>query len=268
LTRKVCFRWRSRAFSLCLLLASAFLPAVARAQPAAGASDTESREREAEAACSGGRLDEGVRILAELFALTDDGNYIFNQARCYQKNGRAAEALARFDMYLKRPDADPAAAARARQYVAELRAGPGPAPAPGPAAPRPAPLEIEAAPPPAPSIGGTLRVAGLATAGAGMLALGAATYFGLQIGPISREARQIADQKNPADAQKLRDVNARGDQAELLQWVFLGVGATAVSTGALLYYLGVRAQSGPDLALGVSPLLLPGGGGALLRLAY
>ena len=64
---------------------------------------------------------KGVRILAELFALTDDGNYIFNQARCYQKNGRSAEAIARFEMYLAPSDAEPAAAAAARQYIAELQ---------------------------------------------------------------------------------------------------------------------------------------------------
>jgi hypothetical protein len=246
---------------ICLALG---FPAAAGAQavsPAAQAADIETRDQEAEAACSAGRLEEGVRILAELFALTDDGNYIFNQARCYQKNGRSAEAVARFEMYLKRADAEPAAAARARQYIAELR----PAPAPS--------VTIaEEAPPPAPSsIGSTLRIAGLATAGAGLAALGVATWFGLQIAPISDDARKIREGNNPAEAGKLDELNTRGERAELLQWVFLGVGATAVSTGALLYYFGVRAQTGPGpsaVALRVTPLLLPGGGGAVLGFTY
>jgi tetratricopeptide (TPR) repeat protein len=245
------------ALTVTSCLASVLLPAVARSQPAPPAAEIERRDREAEAACSAGRLDEGVRILAELFALTDDGNYIFNQARCYQKNGRSAEAVARFEMYLERSDADPAGAAAARRYIVELQ------PAPAPA------VVLEQTPASTASIGRTLRIAGLSTAGTGLAALGAATYFGLQIAPTMDRAKAIAMRNDPNEADLLRETNASGKRAELLQWVFLGVGATAVTTGALLYYLGVRAQSGrEDLALRVAPLLRPGAAGAVLHLTY
>ncbi len=258
-------------------------PAVGRAQGGGDGAQLEARHREAEAACSSGRLEEGVRILAELFAQTDDGNYIFNQGRCYQKNGHHAEALARFQMYLRRSDADPAAATRARQLILELQGLPA-APAPSPAASAPPPTGLappagraeaaEGSPPElgarleVPSIGRTLRVAGLVTTGAGLAALGVATYFGMQTTWLEEDGRELARRTAP-DLGAIESLNQRGHRAFLLQWVFLGVGATAVSTGALLYYLGVRAAASPDRStVQVAPLPVRAGGGLLLRLTY
>jgi hypothetical protein len=239
---------------LLAFLSLALAPAAGRAQtaPAGDLATIEARDQQAADACGAGRWEEGVRVLAELFAQTDDGNYIFNQARCYQQNGRAAEALARFKFYLKRADADPAALARTRQYIAELEAV---APAPGLTARADAPET---------SLGRTLRRAGLITAGAGLGALGAATFFGLQTSGIEKEAAQAA-RNNPDQLERL---NNDGKRAELLQWVFLGVGATAVSTGALLTYFGLRAPSQRQTSLVVLPLAWHRGAGAQLRLSF
>jgi hypothetical protein len=236
----------------CLLLLASAPAAAADRDPALA--EIEAREKEARAACDAGRLDEGVRILAELFAQTDDGNYIFNQGRCYQQNGRARDAVLRFEVYLRRPDADPAASAKAEQIIAQLQ-------------PRAAPTLVEpAAPPPASDPGRTMRRAGLVVAGAGLAALGAATYFGLQLAPIKKKADDEA-RKMPLDRGELDRLNDDGDRAELLQWIFIGVGATAVTTGAVLTYLGLRNDDSPHGTL-LRPLVAPGFAGASLTLSF
>ena len=114
-----------------------------------------------------------------------------------------------------------------------------------------------------------MRRTGLVVAAAGLAALGTATYFGLQIAPIKQEANEIAARMplGPGDRQTLDDLNARGDRAELLQWISIGVGATAVTTGAVLTYLGLRADT-PHTGLRLQPLLAPRLAGASLALPF
>jgi hypothetical protein len=245
----------TRLARVLVFVSLALPPAASRAQTAPAAQDPtaiETRDQQAAEACGSGRLEEGVRLLAELFAQTDDGNYIFNQARCYQQNGRTSEAMARFRMYLKRADADPAAVARAQQYITELEAVSA-SPALLPRA------DVQEA-----SDGSGLRRAGLSTGAAGLGALAVAAYFGLQTSAIEKEAA-IAVRNDP---QALERLNREGKRAELLQWVFLGVGATAVSTGALLTYFGLRAPSRQETSLVVLPVAWRRGGGAILRFAF
>src|SRR5688572_7801153 len=57
------------------------------------------RAVEARKHCAAGRVEEGIELLARIVAETGDPHAVYNQARCYQQNGRAAEALARFKEY-------------------------------------------------------------------------------------------------------------------------------------------------------------------------
>jgi hypothetical protein len=216
--------------------------------------EVEARENEAKQACASGQLDEGVRILAQLFAETEDGNYMFNQARCYQQNGRTKEASLRFRAYLRRPDADPEASAWAQRYLAEHEAGQR-----APVVPEKAdPIVSTQAPPAAPpDTGRTLRIAGLTSVSLGLAALGGATYFGLRTTAYEKRAENLQAGTNP-DTNMLDQIHKAGKRAELLEWVLLGVGATTVSTGALLYFLGLRTEPAARAALMVTPV--PGNG--------
>ena len=226
--------------SLCLLVLSA-APARASQETKQVQSPIEVREGAAKQACASGQLDEGVRILAQLFAETDDGNYIFNQARCYEQNGRPQEATLRLRYYLRRPDADPEASAWAHRYLAEQEAGQRP--------------PVVVAKPPAEPVrtGRSLRVVGLVSVGFGLAALGAGTYFGLRTSVYEDRANKMMP-VTEADFERLNDTHEAGNRAELLQWVLLSVGATTVSTGALLYYFGARTEQRTDTALLVTPL--------------
>jgi tetratricopeptide (TPR) repeat protein len=59
-------------------------------------------ERAARKACLSGDYVKGVSILADLFVDTNNPNYLFNQARCYEQNLRFVEAAERFKEYLRK----------------------------------------------------------------------------------------------------------------------------------------------------------------------
>jgi hypothetical protein len=260
--------------------------------PASAAPDEarlQARETQAKQACDAGRLPEGVRLLTDLLSATKDGTYIFNLARCYQQNGQLDQALLHFRAYLRRPDVDPTAAARAREYIAVLErprpAPPAPAATPPPVAaappvvaPPPAPADAPpggeasapsaaitaAAPPSPPSPGRSLRVGGLVVGGLGLAALGAGSYYGVRTMQLSKETRRAQEtHEHDQDMGWFDRQNEKGKTAQRRQWIFLGTGAAATAAGGVLYYLGLRAGRAP-VTSALAPVLMPGGGGALL----
>jgi hypothetical protein len=253
----------------CVLLAG---PGVALAQPAAKPlPDTvqlEAQEAQAKLACDGGRVQDGVRLLTQLLNQTKDGTYIFNLARCYQQNGQLEQALVHFRAYLRRPDVDPAAAARAREYVAVLERRPAAATPPPPA------NDVRSASIDTPELGATagttrgspgraLRIGGLVVGGAGLAALATGFYYARQTQTLNDETDR-ADQAGDKPPSWYVEQNKKGVRAERRQWLFLGSGAAAVATGGVLYYLGTRTseQRQPTLLVLVP---LPRGGQALLK---
>src|SRR6185295_18592 len=87
------------------------------------ARELEARELQAKKACLASRPDRGIELLAELYAETNDATYIYNQARCYQQNGRAQDAATRFREYLRKsPNVDPTEKAQVQGFIAELDA--------------------------------------------------------------------------------------------------------------------------------------------------
>src|SRR5207248_8292829 len=62
----------------------------------------DARELQAKEACLGGHPDKGIELLAQLYAETNDPTYIYNQGRCFEQNGRPADAVTRFREYLRK----------------------------------------------------------------------------------------------------------------------------------------------------------------------
>src|SRR5678816_3418989 len=60
---------------------------------ARAADSREAREREARKACFTGNVDRGVEILVDLYGETGHPNYIYNQARCLERNGKYGLSL-------------------------------------------------------------------------------------------------------------------------------------------------------------------------------
>ena len=82
-----------------VIVASAAL--LSAASNAMGA-NTESKERAAKKACLVGDVEKGVEILADLYVDTNDSVYLYNQGRCFEQNGKNAQAVLRFKEYLRK----------------------------------------------------------------------------------------------------------------------------------------------------------------------
>jgi hypothetical protein len=98
-----------------------------------------------------------------------------------------------------------------------------------------------------------LQWGGIGVAGAGVIALGAGIYFGL-------DARSISDEASDWDTFDPERFD-EGEAAERNSVIALGVGAACVVTGGVLYYLGHRAISQEGESVSMTPVILPDGVG-------
>jgi hypothetical protein len=95
---------------------------IASASARAGDS-REAREREARKACFTGNVDRGVEILVDLYGETGHPNYIYNQARCFERNGKYDQALLSYEDYLRKAkDLGEPERVQVEKSIAELRA--------------------------------------------------------------------------------------------------------------------------------------------------
>jgi tetratricopeptide (TPR) repeat protein len=87
--------------------------------------------------------------------------------------------------------------------------------------------------------GRTLRIAGMATAGAGVIALAVGVKYGLDARRISHELSDYDEMWTNAELAR----QAVGKRAEKRMFIGTGVGAALIAGGAVLYYLGHSARA-------------------------
>jgi hypothetical protein len=120
------------------------------AAPRARAADSDAQVNAAKRACLVGDVDKGIAILADLYMSSNDPAHLYNQARCYEQNGRNGPATARFKEYLRKAKGlSPAEIDEIHKRIDELE-GRAPAPPRVQAAPTvvaPAPRPLSPAPP-------------------------------------------------------------------------------------------------------------------------
>jgi tetratricopeptide (TPR) repeat protein len=196
-----------------------------------------------------GEYQKAAEEYLEAYALYPEPEFFFNVGEAYRLAGDKDKAIEYFEKYL---ELDPGGrgSIAARKSVGELRDELEQEKAARRAAEEEAARRAakEKETEPAPHVepvprdraeratsrpGGGLRLAGIASLGAGALLVGTGAYFGL-------EARSISDELSEADRfdQSLYD---DGKSAERTMFIMYGLGAAAVTTGAVLYYLGHRA---------------------------
>jgi tetratricopeptide (TPR) repeat protein len=105
--------------------------------------------------------------------------------------------------------------------------------------------------------GGTMKIAGIAVGGVGLIAVGAGVAFGLRASSAASDAEKL-----PAGSVWKPDIESRGEKAAKNSKLFLAVGGAAVITGGVLYFLGAKKSSESS-----SVALLPTSGGASLTWA-
>ena len=264
-------------FFVAAMVVASFVPVrVARA------ASQEAKERLAHKACLSGNYQKGVEILSDLFLSTSDPVYLYNQARCFEQNGRCEEAIHRFREYLRKAKkARNEDRAEAERHIADcqelldkkpvVEAAPKPEPASPPVQQQPASvpvqdvvpplaLQTQPAPPPEPvatsplldqsqeaaaGTGRGLKIAGIACGVVGVGSIATAVYF-------YTRARSYSDKVSKERPVNPADVSA-GNDAEKMQWVFYGLGGAAVATGTVLYLLGSRSGDGGRAS--VAPLV-------------
>jgi tetratricopeptide (TPR) repeat protein len=228
-----------------------------------------------------GEYDRALVEFKEAYVAKPDPAFLFNIGQCYRKLGQEEQALDFFRRFLKRaaPDDPNRAQVEARlrdtetdavfkgdlQRAEEREEAETPPPAEPTVAATPAPVVVELPTPPAPPLprrtpvfvkraapvipateashpGRSLRIAGIVTGAVGVASIGTAIYF------YSR-ARAYSD-----IVSNYRNHTVAAEQAgrdcETAQWVLYPVGAAALATGAVLYWLGwdVKPVVAPGLA--------------------
>jgi len=110
---------------------------------------------------------------------------------------------------------------------------------------------VVASPPPEHRGGGRgLRIAGLATAGAGVLLAGTGVAFGFSARSASRDIDEVSA-GGGTWSDEHQQIYDRGERHETLALAFGITGAAAVATGTVLYFIG-RSRAKVSLALGDS----------------
>lgn len=248
------------------------------ASQAARAGGRDNRERAARLACLSGDYAKGVAILAELFIDTKDPTFLYNQGRCFEQNLRYAEAVGRFQEYLragKRLSKDEQA--DAEKHIADCKgllasqsqpAVAAPASAPTPAVPTPVAAPTLVADPAPPIVqqtnaqsanesGSGLRTAGIITAAFGGAAVVTAVIMNLKVNSMASDMQKTNGYTDSKDSDR--------QTYETLGWVGYGVGAACVATGAVLYYLGARSNAAGAASVVLVPAFAPGQAGAIMK---
>jgi hypothetical protein len=228
-------------------LAAALAAAVLAGARSARAQD-DPRENEARRECLAGRYQRGIDLLAALFTETKDPNHIFNQGRCYEQNNRPDEAISRFREYLRKaPNLPPAEAAEVQAHIrecekmkAEQRAD-----RPGTGADLELRKQLSQD---EERRARNMRIAGISIAAAGAAALAFGGYMSYRTHSLEEDFQ--TKQRLQMGAFFDRTAYNDGQRAELFQWIGYAVGAVAVGTGGIFYYLGYREREGsPSVAL-------------------
>jgi tetratricopeptide (TPR) repeat protein len=253
-----------------------------------------------------GLYDEAIAQYMAAYKIKDDPALLFNIGQAHRLAGHSAEALRFYKTYLsKLPDAANRAEVEAKmadlskQLAQQKEAASTPPPAPPPAPPAPAPAPLAPAPggpalatPPAdtspssapanvaPAVtpapvavaqavpsdiaGRGKRVAGIVTAAGGLALVATGIAFGVLAKQAGDDLTRLDEERGVFDPAK----EDAGRRDQLLAGVFIGVGAAAVVTGAVLYVLGARGGEPTSQAFVIAPSVAPHAAGAAFRMVY
>lgn len=230
--------------------------------PAARAQQGDAREVEAKKACLGGHPDRGIELLADLYAETNDPTYIYNQGRCFEQNGRNADAVVRFREYLRKAaniGADERAQVQARIDVLDAQAHPV-APAPVQPVMAPAPVLVSASDAPErESRARHLRIGALAAAAVGVAAVAVGVVEGLRARSLSQEVS--SDANRGVYSQSKFD---SGERAQTIEIIGFSVGGAALVAAGVLYGLSRSHDEPPP----ITAMIDRTGAGAVWRVTF
>lgn len=235
----------------------------AAAQPPPGGgkkAEAEKRFQQAEALYRRGDYLPAAAEYQAAYDLSGLAGLLYNVAQSYRLGGEKEKAVLAYRLFLERAPAHQLASVARGHLEAlerELAAARPPEEPPSPPVETGPPPEVVAGPATAPERGRALRVAGLVSAGLGVVALGAAVHYGIE----AKKASDAISENQEGWSASLLDRYDEGQTAETRMFLLTGVGAAALAGGGILYYLGWRA--GRAEVVPVTPAA--GGAGVALR---
>ena len=227
-----------------------------------------------------GHFDEALVLYGKAYEAYPKPELLFDIGQCHRMLKDYERAIFFYQGYLRaKPDArnrplveqlldestrhleeqrgSEAARAEAERRAAAQTPAPSPESSPTPAASASAPSTSDSG---AATRYPALRIAGLATAGVGVVALGTAAYFDLHAASLSRDISQLSVQHGTWSSGYSSDYQS-GKTAATAATVLYVAGGAALATGAVLTYLGWPRR--PSDAQPVAAITPARGGAAL-----
>jgi tetratricopeptide (TPR) repeat protein len=226
-----------------------------------------------------GKFPEAIEEFEKAYELRSEPIFLYNIAQSHRQNNSPQRAIFFYRRYLeaepeaknrgdieqrikdmqtqlnaKSENATPVAAAPAPQPVVVA-----PAPAPQPVVVAPVSV-LQAQPAPAPSSGRGLRIAGIAVGAVGVAGVVTGVVLGLQATSLHDDAVKAGSVYDDSKFQSAKTYRT-------MAWASLGVGAAAIATGGVLYYLGATSSSAGQ-PVTVVPVVAPGMGGAAIAATF
>jgi tetratricopeptide (TPR) repeat protein len=246
-----------------------------------------------------GLYDEAIAEYMAAYKTKDDPALLFNLGQAHRLAGHAAEALRFYKTYLSKvPEAANRADVEAKirelkELVEKQKQQPqteppavsvagSPPPITGPTLLGPAPGAtavatevggggqpaaagtVQSAPLEKPPSGRGMKWTGVALAASGLALVGTGIAFGVLAKQAGDQLTQLDQQRGVFDPSK----ESAGQRDQVFEGVFIGVGAAAVATGAILYLLGTRRGQDAPQTVSVSPAVAAHSAGATLRMVF
>jgi len=249
------------------LLATAALGALVAAGVDARADEPKSAEAlatEAYDLYQAGRFQESLAVYQKAYEKEPAAAILFNIARIYERKlGDPARAEQYYKQYVAAPDADPELAKKAREFLATREAERKTASSRAPAVTTVPDTEPRAT---TTDDGGgqveALRIAGWASLGVGVTALGVGTIFGIVAMNKNDDAAEICNGSACAEQSGVDLIDEARSAATVSTVAFVAGGVLAAA--GVVVVLATRSGSGGDARMSVAPALGPRVGGLVL----
>ena len=195
-----------------------------------------------------GEYDKAAREYEKAYDLVPHPELFFNLAQVYRLGGRKEKALEYYEKYLAvQPNGR--AAPQSKKFARQLRkqiekekeqaGGSGSGSGSGSGTGSGSGADLSAGVDPGRK-GKVLRIAGMATAGAGLVSLAVGIKYGLDARRISKD---LSGHDEGGWTEAEIKSQAVGKRAEKRMFIGTGLGAAFIAGGAVLYYLGHRASA-------------------------
>jgi tetratricopeptide (TPR) repeat protein len=231
----------------------------------------ESSIEQAKIECAAGNTTLGIRLLAEVYAKTNNAVLVYNQGRCYEQNNMREQAIARFEEYLRidtslsqeeivelqarieklQAAIDVATAAPPSHLASPIPILSSP---PTPPSPTPSPVVLHS-PTSAPRIashGSGLRKAAFITGGLALMSFGAAIVCNLKANQVRRELNDLSKIQRYD-----REKENKESTYKTATWVGYGLGVAALISSSTLFLLDFSSTPKISERVSILPTISP-----------